>query len=181
MGWQAAAALSLRKQAAAALSLRKRMVPSARPAERREVKEEEDRVKEEQENARNAARVAATHTQDQEDQEEEAKEDRSTLRREGLPTSIMLCKKGDLFVSSPARLSNKLAKLFEVRLELCRNANLSDNAVLPISLQMQGQRWLATRGTSSIAGQKKQRLVISALHKRFANDCDYILVLCCVG
>ena len=71
-------------------------------------------------------------------------------------------------MSSP--VSNKLAKLCEARLELCRHANLRDDAVLPVSLQKDWYRELATQWFESIEGQKKKQLVTSALHKRIAKD-----------
>ena len=126
-------------------------------------KEDEERIQVVENRRKRKAEEEQRQRQLEQD-EEEAKEDRATLVGEGLPTSFLMRKKGYL-LSNPASLSNKLAKLFEVRLELCRNVNLRNDAVLPVSLQMQGQRMLPWRWSESIAGQKKQRLVTRAPHK----------------
>jgi hypothetical protein len=86
---------------------------------------------------------------------------RTQLRRTGLPTAHHIVNRsGDLFVSRPKVQSRFLAKVFEMRLWLCRNANLDHDAVLPISLQKRGQSMLFDDWVASKAGQKKQQEVI---------------------
>ena len=118
--------------------------------EARLAQEEYERRNEEEEEAKQRKRTEEERTREEEEstrsqeegEEQEAEEIRWTLLREGLPTSILLRRSGDLYIASPSSLSNKLAKLFEVRLQLCRDANLRDDAVLPVSTQKRGQKVL---------------------------------------
>jgi hypothetical protein len=89
-----------------------------------------------------------------------AAENRSPLRRSGLPTTVLLNRHGDLFLSRPISLTKQIQRRFEVRVRLCRNANLPDDAVLPIHLQKQAQEELMERWVASAKGQRKLQLVI---------------------
>ena len=156
-----------------------------------ERREEEEEAKQRKRTEEERTREEEESTRSQEEgEEQEAEESRWTLLREGLPTSILLRRSGDLYIASPSSLSNKLAKLFEVRLQLCRDANLRDDAVLPVSTQKRGQKVLFDQWCESIAGQKKFRLVISAttpmLRNCFSLCCnarffEHNLLLCCGG
>ena len=85
----------------------------------------------------------------------------SKLRRVGgLPTSLLIQRSGDLFASKPERQTRMLAKVFEVRLTLCRHANLESDVVLPISMQKEGHTILFLDWTDSVAGKRKQQEVI---------------------
>ena len=137
---------------------------------RRQEEEDSDRAFQDLEAARREEEAKQLAVQEREEEENleatEQASQRTQLRRTGLPTAHHLVNRsGDLFVSRPKVQSRFLETVFEVRLWLCRNANLGPHDVLPISLQKLGQRRLFEDWAASKAGQKKQQEVI--LHEQF--------------
>jgi hypothetical protein len=105
-------------------------------------------------------------------QEEENAANRGTTRRNGLPTTLVLNRQGDLFVAVPQRHTRRIAKLFEVRLELCSKAKISDHGVLSIASQKEGQDQLRQIWMNSLQGKKSLREVIWFL-------CSHLMVTSC--
>ena len=107
-----------------------------------------------------ALSVAATPDINDEEADE-AMGNRPNTRRCGLPTSIIIRRAGDLWVSSPHIVTKRLTVLFQVRIELCHNANLPITCVLPIRLQKEGQGILYQKWAQGIAGKKRLAEVIN--------------------